>query len=93
MIPWANANRLAREETGQLNSGASIVEAQTWAAGLNDRLMASAMTTPLGAGTHPAETRLAELLSKPLVIEVRTDSDMIMAHVERHTEMQMRRGQ
>lgn len=91
-----NANRLAREETGLLNSGGSIVEAQAWAAGLNDRLMASAMPTPLGAGTagsHPAETRLAELLSRPLVIEVRTDSDMIMAEVERRTEMQMRRGQ
>lgn len=88
-----NANRLAREETGLLNSGASIVEVQTWAAGLNDRLRQGALAVPIGSGINPAETRLAELLSKPLVIEVRTDSDMIMAEVERRTEIQMRRGQ
>lgn len=88
-----NANRLARDETGLLNSGGSIAEIQAWAGGLNDRLMQGAMAVPIGSGVNPAETRLAELLSKPLVIEVRTDSDMIMAHVERHTEMQMRRGQ
>ena len=51
---------------------------------------------PGAAGASPAaqetEARLRALLAKPLVIEVRTDSRMIQAEVERRTDIQMRRG-
>ncbi|MCB2256617.1 phage tail tape measure protein [Pseudomonas chlororaphis] len=47
-------------------------------------------------GSSPAaqavEARLKALLDKPLVVEVRTDSRMIQAEVERRAEFQMRRG-
>ncbi|BAV74107.1 phage-related tail protein [Pseudomonas chlororaphis subsp. aurantiaca] len=47
-------------------------------------------------GSSPAaqavEARLRALLDKPLVVEVRTDSRMIQAEVERRAEFQMRRG-
>ncbi|WP_095157189.1 phage tail tape measure protein [Pseudomonas sp. Irchel 3E13] len=38
------------------------------------------------------EARLNSLLSKPLVIEVRTDSGLIQAELERRTDIMMRRG-
>lgn len=52
--------------------------------------------TPGAAGANPAaqaaEERLRALLAQPLVIEVRTDSHMFQAEVERRTNVQMRRG-
>jgi len=51
---------------------------------------------PGAIGANPAaqavEERLRSLLAQPLVIEVRTDSNMIQAEVERRTNIQMRRG-
>jgi len=51
---------------------------------------------PGATGANPAaqavEERLRSLLAQPLVIEVRTDSNMIQAEVERRTNLQMRRG-
>jgi hypothetical protein len=51
---------------------------------------------PGAAGANPAaqaaEERLRALLAQPLVIEVRTDSHMFQAEVERRTNVQMRRG-
>ncbi|WP_256557713.1 phage tail tape measure protein [Pseudomonas sp. AP42] len=51
---------------------------------------------PGAIGANPAaqaaEDRLRSLLAQPLVIEVRTDSRMIQAEVERRTDIQMRRG-
>lgn len=51
---------------------------------------------PGAIGANPAaqavEERLRSLLAQPLVIEVRTDSNMIQAEVERRTNLQMRRG-
>ena len=51
---------------------------------------------PAATGANPAaqaaEDRLRSLLAQPLVIEVRTDSRMIQAEVERRTDIQMRRG-
>ncbi|NNA50212.1 phage tail tape measure protein [Pseudomonas lactis] len=51
---------------------------------------------PGATGANPAaqaaEDRLRSLLAQPLVIEVRTDSRMIQAEVERRTDIQMRRG-
>lgn len=52
--------------------------------------------TPGAAGANPsaqaAEERLRALVSQPLIIEVRTDSHMIQAEVERRTGIQARRG-
>lgn len=53
-------------------------------------------SAPGAAGANPAahaaEERLRALLAQPLVIEVRTDSHMFQAEVERRTNIQMRRG-
>ncbi|WP_371359865.1 phage tail tape measure protein [Pseudomonas sp. KT_2_4] len=53
-------------------------------------------SAPGAIGANPAaqaaEERLRSLLTQPLVIEVRTDSRMIQAEVERRTDIQMRRG-
>lgn len=53
-------------------------------------------SAPGAIGANPAaqaaEERLRSLLAQPLVIEVRTDSRMIQAEVERRTDIQMRRG-
>lgn len=53
-------------------------------------------SAPGAIGANPAaqavEERLRSLLAQPLVIEVRTDSNMIQAEVERRTNLQMRRG-
>lgn len=51
---------------------------------------------PGAAGANPAaqaaEERLRALVSQPIIIEVRTDSHMIQAEVERRTGIQARRG-
>ncbi|MGH8391277.1 MAG: hypothetical protein ACRESN_03475, partial [Pseudomonas sp.] len=53
-------------------------------------------SAPGAIGANPAaqaaEERLRSLLTQPLIIEVRTDSRMIQAEVERRTDIQMRRG-
>ncbi|QLG90937.1 phage tail tape measure protein [Pseudomonas yamanorum] len=53
-------------------------------------------SAPGANGANPAaqaaEERLRSLLAQPLVIEVRTDTNMIQAEVERRTNIQMRRG-
>ncbi|WP_338741510.1 MULTISPECIES: phage tail tape measure protein [unclassified Pseudomonas] len=53
-------------------------------------------SAPGAIGANPAaqaaEERLRSLLTQPLIIEVRTDSRMIQAEVERRTGIQMRRG-
>lgn len=58
--------------------------------------MAGNGAVPGAIGANPAaqavEERLRSLLAQPLVIEVRTDSNMIQAEVERRTNIQMRRG-
>lgn len=58
--------------------------------------IAGNVPAPGAAGANPAaqaaEDRLRSLLAQPLVIEVRTDSRMIQAEVERRTDIQMRRG-
>lgn len=48
--------------------------------------------TSANPAAQAAEDRLRSLLAQPLVIEVRTDSRMIQAEVERRTDIQMRRG-
>lgn len=88
-----NARRLAQQETGLTAAGTSIASTQNWAAGVANRLTAAALV-PAGQGgtSGAAESRLAQLLGKPLVLELRVDSDLIYAEVERRVDIQMRRG-
>lgn len=88
-----NARRLAQQETGLTAAGTSVAATQNWAAGVANRLTAAALV-PAGQGgtSGAAESRLAQLLGKPLVLELRVDSDLIHAEVERRVDIQMRRG-
>lgn len=83
----SQASRLAQDQTGLTPSGVSVESANAWASGVADR------AAEAGAATRAAVEQLQRLLGQPLVIEVRTDSNMIMAEVERRTDLQMRRGQ
>lgn len=81
------ARRLAQNETGLTSAGTPVEGANSWAAGVANRAVDS------GMATIAAAKRLNELLGKPLVIEIRTDSDQIYAEVERRLDIQLRRGQ
>lgn len=83
----SQAQRLAHQQTGLTASGTSVAGANAWAAGVANRAVGA------GADTQAAVARLQQLLDKPLVIEVRSDSRMIQAEVERRTDLQVRRGQ
>lgn len=52
----------------------------------------SNLAPPQSPAAQAVEARLNALLDKPLVVEVRTDSSMIQAEIERRTDIQMRRG-
>ncbi len=86
---WASeqARRLAQNETGLTAVGGSVSGANSWAAGVAGRAVDS------GMATIAAAQRLNELMGKPLVIEIRTDSDYIFAELERRLDVQLRRGQ
>ncbi len=77
-------------QSGEMPSGGL---SNQWAATTAQRLTATGLAPLQPMGTGQAEARLQGLLSKPLVIEIRTDHDAIMAEVERRTDIQMRRGQ
>jgi hypothetical protein len=81
------ARRLTQGQTGLTSAGTSVDGANSWAAGVANRAVDS------GMATIAAAKRLNELLGKPLVIEIRTDSDHIFAEVERRLDIQLRRGQ
>lgn len=83
----AQAQRLAHQQTGMTAAGLPIDGANQWAAGVANRAVA--------AGTDPsaAEARLQKLVAQPLVIDLRLDSHMLQAELERRTDVQMRRGQ
>jgi hypothetical protein len=81
------ARRLAQNETGLTATGTSMSSANSWASGVAGR------ATDAGMATIAAAQRLSSLLDKPLVIELRTDSEHIFAEVERRLDVQMRRGQ
>ncbi|WP_139110476.1 hypothetical protein [Pseudomonas syringae] len=83
----SQAQRLTHQQTGMTAAGTSLEGANAWAAGVVGRALEA------GAATKAAVERLQGLLGQPLVIEVRTDSRMIMAEVERRTDLQVRRGQ
>lgn len=81
------AQRLAHRETGLTASGNSVDGAVGWAAGVSSRAVSA------GMDSVAASAKLSALLDKPLVIELRTDSDYIQAQVERRADLQVRRGQ
>lgn len=81
------AQRLAHQQTGLTAAGISTGSANAWVDGV------AARAVEAGIATKAATEQLHRLLGRPLVIEVRTDSRMIMAEVERRTDLQMRRGQ
>ena len=83
----SQAQRLTHQQTGMTAAGLPIEGANQWAAGVANRAVSA------GAETSAAEARLRRLLDQPLVIEVRSDSHLIQAEVERRTDIQMRRGQ
>ncbi|SDZ39045.1 phage tail tape measure protein [Pseudomonas salomonii] len=97
----------AQQRLRDMMSQSGTGQSSTWFASLAQRLanpLSGGNTTGFpgiaGNGSAPgatpaaqsAEERLRSLLAKPLVIEVRTDSRMIQAEVERRTDIQMRRG-
>jgi len=86
---WAStqARRLAQQDTGLTAAGGTVDSANNWASGVAGRAIDS------GMGTIAAAERLSQLLDKPLVIELRTDSHYIQAEVERRADIQVRRGQ
>lgn len=82
----SQAQRLAHQQTGMTAAGLPIDGANQWAAGIANRAVSA------GAETPAAAARLQRLIDQPLVIELRMDSNMIQAEVERRTDIQMRRG-
>ncbi|AZC67364.1 phage tail tape measure protein [Pseudomonas chlororaphis] len=80
------AQRLAHQQTGLTATGTSVDGANTWAAGVASR------AANAGAETPASMARLQTLLDKPLVIDLRLDSRMITAEVERRAGVEMRRG-
>ncbi len=82
----SQAQRLTHQQTGLTAAGLPIDGANQWASGIANRAVNA------GAETAPAMARLQRLLDQPLVIELRMDSNMIQAEVERRTDIQMRRG-
>lgn len=82
----SQAQRLTHQQTGLTAAGLPIDGANQWAAGIANRAVNA------GAETPAAMARLQRLLDQPLVIDLRLDSSMIQAEVERRTDIQMRRG-
>lgn len=82
----SQAQRLTHQQTGLTAAGLPIDGATQWAAGIANRAVNA------GAETPAAQARLQRLLDQPLVIELRMDSNMIQAEIERRTDIQMRRG-
>lgn len=79
------AQRLAQQETGLTSNGMSAAGGSVWASEIANRAVT--------AGINAATLKLSALLDKPLVVELRTDSDYLHAQVERRADLQVRRGQ
>ena len=82
----SQAQRLAHQQTGMTAAGLPIDGANQWAADIANRAVNA------GAETPAAMARLQRMLDQPLIIELRMNTDMIQADVERRTDIQMRRG-
>ncbi|PMY49105.1 MULTISPECIES: phage tail tape measure protein [Pseudomonas] len=88
----SQAQQLAREQTGLTAAGTSATGAVSWAQNAASRLTQAAVGPLQQGADNMAEQRLRSLIDKPLVVEVRVNSEMIQADVERRTELQVRRG-
>ncbi|MGQ7818829.1 phage tail tape measure protein [Metapseudomonas furukawaii] len=98
------AERLNARLMGNLLADMAPAGAQnflTWSEEQAAQLPTAPSAGPLAQSTPAAQAqvldnfarKLGELLGKPLVIQVQTDSDVIAARVERRAGIQMRRGQ
>ncbi|MCY1456590.1 hypothetical protein D9M71_738200 [compost metagenome] len=79
------AQRLTQQETGLTANGMSTAGGSAWASGVANRAVE--------AGLNGMVQKLAALLDKPLIIDVRADTDYIHAQVERRAGIQARRGE
>ncbi|MBG4226021.1 phage tail tape measure protein [Pseudomonas aeruginosa] len=96
------AERLNARLMGNLQADMAPAGAQsflTWSQEQAAQLPTPSSAGPLAQSNPAAQAldnfarQLGELLGKPLVIQVQTDSDAIAARVERRAGIQMRRGQ
>ncbi|MCS5514635.1 hypothetical protein NWF32_00155 [Pseudomonas qingdaonensis] len=82
----SQAQRLAQQQTGLTAAGLPVDGANQWAAGIANRAVQAGAEMPAEAA------RLQRMLDQPLIIELRMDTSMIQAEVERRTDIQVRRG-
>lgn len=87
----SQAQRLAHQQTGLTASGLPVDGANAWAAGIADRAVGGQPGGGLG-GLNSAISRLEGVLNRPFVFEVRTDSNTVLAEMERRVGVQMLRG-
>jgi hypothetical protein len=80
-------------QTSLMTTGTSVAGAINWASGMAAKLdnAGVAPMNPAGAD-QAAEQRLKALLDKPLVIDLRFDSEAFQAEMERRVGIQLRRG-
>jgi len=88
----SQAQRLAMQQTGLTSSGTSAQGAVSWAQNAASRLTQAGIGPLQQGGENMAEQRLRSLIDKPLVLELRLNSEMVQAEVERRTDIQVRRG-
>lgn len=86
------AQHLALEQTGITPAGNSAAGAVNWAQNAANRLTQAGIGPLQQGGSNQAEQRLRSLIDKPLVLELRLNSEMVQAEVERRTDIQVRRG-
>lgn len=88
----SQAQRLAHEQTGLTAAGTSATGAVSWAQNAASRLTQAAVGPLQQGADNMAEQRLRSLVDKPIVLELRLNSEMVQADVERRTGLQVRRG-
>ncbi|MFJ3469049.1 phage tail tape measure protein [Pseudomonas sp. NPDC090201] len=88
----SQAQRLALEQTGLTPAGNSAAGAVNWAQNTANRLTQAGIGPLQQGADNMAEQRLRSLIVKPLVLELRLNSEMVQAEVERRTDIQVRRG-
>ncbi|PTU03746.1 hypothetical protein DBR45_05485 [Pseudomonas sp. HMWF031] len=88
----SQAQQLARDQTGLTAAGTSAAGAVSWAQNAANRLTQAGIGPLQQGADNMAEQRLRSLVDKPLVLELRLNSEMVQAEVERRTDIQVRRG-
>lgn len=88
----SQAQQLTREQTGLTAAGTSAAGAVSWAQNAASRLTQAGIGPLQQGADNMAEQRLRSLIDKPLVVELRVNSEMVQAEVERRTDIQLRRG-